>query len=160
EYRTAVRLKPDYAEAHAALGSALSDQGKLEVAITEHRTAIRLNPNDSSAHYNLGNALSLHGKLDEATTEYRTAIRLKPDHAEAHCNLGGILKQQGDYAGALEMFRKGHELGSRRPDWRYPSAQWVAHAERELALSKRFPALLRGEDKPADNAERLSFAQL
>jgi serine/threonine protein kinase/formylglycine-generating enzyme required for sulfatase activity len=28
------------------------------------------------------------------------------------------------------------------------------------ALAKRFPALLRGEDKPADNAERLEFAQI
>jgi hypothetical protein len=27
-------------------------------------------------------------------------------------------------------------------------------------LAKRFPALLRGEDKPADNAERLDFAQI
>ncbi len=58
------------------------------------------------------------------------------------------------------MYRKGHELGSRRPDWRYPSAQWVANAERKLALAKRFPAILRGEDKPGDNAERLDFAQM
>jgi formylglycine-generating enzyme required for sulfatase activity/WD40 repeat protein len=28
------------------------------------------------------------------------------------------------------------------------------------ALAKRFPALLRGEDKPADNAERLDFARI
>ncbi len=33
-------------------------------------------------------------------------------------------------------------------------------AERALALAKRVPALLRGEDKPNDNAERLAFAQL
>ncbi len=58
------------------------------------------------------------------------------------------------------MVRKGHELGSRRPDWRYPSAEWVAQAERKLALSNRFPAWLRGEDKPGDNAERLTFAQM
>jgi len=35
-----------------------------------------------------------------------------------------------------------------------------AMAERALAMAKRLPALLRGEDKPADNAERLAFAQL
>ncbi len=33
-------------------------------------------------------------------------------------------------------------------------------AERELALTKRFPAILRGEDKPADNAERMTFAEI
>ena len=58
------------------------------------------------------------------------------------------------------MLRKGHELGSRRPDWRYPSAEWVAQAERILAVAKRFPAVLRGEDKPKDNGERLAFAQM
>ena len=29
-----------------------------------------------------------------------------------------------------------------------------------LALSKRFPAVVQGEDKPKDNAERLAFAQI
>ena len=56
------------------------------------------------------------------------------------------------------MYRKGHELGLRRPDWRYPSAAWVAEAERKLTLSNRFPAVLRGDDKPKTNAERLGFA--
>ena len=58
------------------------------------------------------------------------------------------------------MLRKGHELGSRRPDWRYPSAQWVADAERKLAQANRLLAIVRGEDKPKDNAERLTFAQI
>jgi tetratricopeptide (TPR) repeat protein/thiol-disulfide isomerase/thioredoxin len=35
------------------------------------------------------------------------------------------------------MLRKGHELGSRRPDWQYPSAQWVAEAERNLPPDKQ-----------------------
>jgi len=58
------------------------------------------------------------------------------------------------------MHRKGHELGSRRPGWRYPSGQWLAQAERELAFSRRLPALLRGDDQPKDNAERLAFARI
>ena len=100
------------------------------------------------------------GKLDEAVGEFRAAIRLQPGLAEAHCNLGGLLKRRGDYAEALEMYRKGHELGSQRPGWRYPSAQWVAEAEHLVAQSNRLPAILRGDDKPRDNSERLSFAQM
>jgi tetratricopeptide (TPR) repeat protein len=149
--------------AHENLGNALSGQGKRDEASVAYREAIRLKPDEAGPHYGLGNVRLGQGKLDDALTAYREAIRLKPDHAEAHCNLAMILQRQGDYARALEMYRKGHELGSRRPDWRYPSAQWVAQAERLLAmanLSKRFPAILRGEDKPANNAERLAFAQL
>lgn len=58
------------------------------------------------------------------------------------------------------MLRRGHELGSRRPGWRYPSAQWVADAERLAALAPRLPALLTGEDQPKDTGERLAVAQM
>src|SRR5262249_46867838 len=49
-------------------------------------------------------------------------------------------------------------LGSKRPGWRYPSAQWVRRAEANVALEARLPALLRGEYQPGDNKERLGLA--
>ena len=58
------------------------------------------------------------------------------------------------------MYRRGHELGTRQPGWRYPSAQWVAEAERLAALAARLPALLKGEDRPKDVADRLAIAQM
>ncbi len=61
EFRAAIRLKPDYAEAHINLGIALQDQGKLEEAIAEYRAAIRLKPDYAEAHYNLGLALKPRG---------------------------------------------------------------------------------------------------
>ena len=39
EYRAAIRLKPDFAEAHCNLGNALTDQGKLDEAVAEYRAA-------------------------------------------------------------------------------------------------------------------------
>ena len=78
----------------------------------------------------------------------------------ACCYLGLALRGQGDYAGALAMLRRGHELGSRQPGWRYSSAQWVAETERQAALARRLPALLKGEDRPKDVAERLALAQI
>jgi eukaryotic-like serine/threonine-protein kinase len=108
----------------------------------------------------LGIALNSQGKRDDAIAEYREAIRLRPDYPEAHCNLGHVLRAQGDYAGSFAMLRRGHELGTKKPGWRYPSARWVADAERLAALAERLPALLRDEDRPADEAERLAFADL
>jgi serine/threonine-protein kinase len=160
EYRTAIRLEPDLPEAHHNLGRALVKQGKRDEAIAGYRTAIRLNPDHPATHNSLGVLLANQGRLDEAITENRTAIRLNPDYAEAHCDLGNILLQKGDFAGALQMLRKGHELGSRRPDWRFPSAAWIVEAERVLALSKRLPAVLQGKDRPGDNTERLTLAQM
>ena len=159
EIRGAIRVKPDYAGAHGFLGDILLAQGKLDEAIAEYRTAIRLDPGLADAHRCLGLALPRQGKLDEAVAEFRLTTLLQPSYAEAHCDLGGLLKQQGDYAGALEMYRKGHKLGSRRADWPKETVQWIAQAERELALAARFPALIRGEGRPRDNTERLTLAQ-
>jgi hypothetical protein len=57
------------------------------------------------------------------------------------------------------MYRRGHELGSRRPDWRQPSAAWVAEAERLATLEALWPAVRSGRP-PRDNEERLFFADL
>ena len=159
EIRTAIRLEPDLAIAHSNLGATLANQGKLDEAIAEYRTAIRLEPDDAVPHSNLGLALQTQDKPDEAIAEYRMAIRLKPDYAQPHCNLGNLLGAQGLYAESLDLLRKGHELGSRSPGWRNPSAHWVADAERRLAMANQSPGVLRGEDKPRDNAERLAGSQ-
>ena len=73
---------------------------------------------------------------------------------------GLALRSQGRYTEALAELRKGHELGSKQPGWTQPSAQWVAECEALVAIEARIPALLRGDDKPKDNAELLSLGQI
>ncbi len=97
-------------------------------------------------------------RLDEAALALREAIRLKPDFALAHCDLGLVLVRLEDYAGGIAMYRKGHELGSKRTDWEFPLAERIAEAQRLQALSARLPAILKGDDRPRDNGERLAFA--
>jgi serine/threonine-protein kinase len=55
--------------------------------------------------------------------------------------------------------KRGHELGTKQPGWRYPSAQWVRDAERLAALDRRLAAVRKGQGQPADAAERLALAQ-
>jgi tetratricopeptide (TPR) repeat protein/serine/threonine protein kinase len=160
EYRAALRLNPNNDMAHNNLGSAMWDKGQLDDAMREFQEALHLNPNDAYAHYNLGNVLKDKGQLDEAIQEYRAAIRLRPDYAEAHCNLGHVLRWKGQYAEALASLQRGHELGSKRPGWKYPSAEWVRQAEQAVALDKKLPAILKGEAQPSDAAERLTLAQM
>jgi tetratricopeptide (TPR) repeat protein len=158
--REAIRIRPDLAAVHNDLGGALRGQGKLDEAIAEYREAIRLKPDLAAAHNNLGNALRDQGKLAEAIAEFREAIRLKPDDAEPHFNLGLVLRQQGRFRESLGEVRKGHELGSKQPDWRHPSAEWVRQAERLVALETRLPAVIRGDDQPKDGAEGLVLADM
>jgi tetratricopeptide (TPR) repeat protein len=50
EIREAIRLKPDFAEAHNNLGYALYATGQHDAAIAEFSEAIRLNPDLAKAH--------------------------------------------------------------------------------------------------------------
>ena len=71
-----------------------------------------------------------------------------------------MLQQQGQFREALAEYRRGHELGSQQSGWRYPSAEWVRQAERWAALEARLPAVIRGDEKPRDAAERVEFAYM
>jgi eukaryotic-like serine/threonine-protein kinase len=157
-YRKAIDLKPDYAEAHFNLGGHLGKEGKYKEAEAACRAAVRLKPDYPEAHNRLGFALENQGRLKEAEAAYRKAIDLKPDYAEAHFDLGHTLRDLGQFAEGLAELRKGHELGSKRPGWPYPSAQWVRQCESLADLDARLPAVLRREKHPRDNAERLAFA--
>jgi tetratricopeptide (TPR) repeat protein len=157
--RQAIRLKPDLVVAHYNLGRALQQKNDLDGAIASYREAIRLKPDHDVAYYELGGALRDKGELDAAIASYREAIRLEADYAEAHCNLGNVLRMKGLYAEALSALRRGHELGSKRPDWPYPSEQSVRECERLAELDSKLPALLQGEIKPADAKERVEWAR-
>jgi serine/threonine-protein kinase len=98
--------------------------------------------------------------VDGAIAAFRQVIHLKADYAEAHCNLGQILQNKGQFTEALAHLRRGHELGTKQPGWRIPSAEWVRKAERMVALEKNLPAILHGEAQPADTPERLTLAKM
>jgi len=88
ECRKAIRLEPDFAEAHFNLGCVLHQKGDLNGAIQELREAVRLQPDYAIAHFNLGCVLGIKGDLVGAEREYGEAIGLRPDDADAHIGLG------------------------------------------------------------------------
>ena len=52
-YEHALRLKPDLAEAHCALGIALEQSGKVREAIGHYERALRINPDYTQAQNGL-----------------------------------------------------------------------------------------------------------
>jgi serine/threonine-protein kinase len=158
-YRRAIELRPQFAEAYYNLGRALGDLGDYAGATAAGRRAVEIEPRHTAAHYNLGVTLGKLRDLDGAAAAYRRAIELNPDFAEAHCNLGHTLRDQGHFADALAALRHGHELGAKNPAWRYPSDRWVQQAEQFVALDAKLPAVLRGDARPADDAERVLLAR-
>jgi serine/threonine-protein kinase len=159
-YRQAVASDPKVIEANMNLADALEAQGSRDEAIEYYRKAIALAPKNAQVHYNLGNALAKKGEIDLAIGCYRKVIALEPAFAEAHCNLGHMLSMHSRFADALAAYQRGHELGSKRAGWNYPSAEWVRQGERMAALEGKLPAFLKGEFQPRDTAERLGLVGL
>jgi serine/threonine protein kinase/Flp pilus assembly protein TadD len=159
-FRQAIGLKPDYSMAYFEVGCVLGRQGQLDEAIAACRHAIEFNPNHAGSHFNLGIFLDRTGRADLAEAAYRKVIVLEPDHAEGHCNLGIALWRQGEFGPALISLERGHELGSRRKDWHFPSGEWVRDCRRWVELDRRLPAVLRGEAQPTSAGEWNEYVQL
>ncbi len=54
--------------------------------------------------------------------------------------------------------RRGHELGSRRAGWRYPSLQWLRDSERLVELDAKLSGILAGTTKPVGTEELIKLA--
>ena len=58
-FREALRLLPEFADAHNNLGTAFIEQGEFEEAANQFQTALRLRPDFASAQQNLARHLLL-----------------------------------------------------------------------------------------------------
>lgn len=143
EFRSAVRLRPDFAEAYNNLGLALTQTDQTSEAIRAFEEALRLDPDFVDARANLGGVLVVVD-ADRAVRELQQALEANPGHINAHYNLSraynslgerpqeiehleAALKIDGDFARA--HFALGKALiAERRTD------QAVAHLERAVAL--------------------------
>jgi tetratricopeptide (TPR) repeat protein len=106
QYKQALEIKPDYAEAHNNLGAALAGSGQLNEAIAHYQKALEIDPNFVGAHNNLGNLLAGCGEIDEAVAHYQRALEIKPDYAEAHNDLGAALAGRGQFDEALAHYQQ------------------------------------------------------
>ncbi|SMG50715.1 tetratricopeptide repeat protein [Paraburkholderia susongensis] len=91
-WRQCLRLKPDYADVYASLGSLFRSLGRLSAAKAMYRQLVSLRPLDADAHHQLGCVLYGLGYQDEAEASHRQAVTLRPSHAEAHYSHGIVLR--------------------------------------------------------------------
>jgi tetratricopeptide (TPR) repeat protein len=140
-YRQAVRLQPEFVDAHWKQADCLYSTGDLPGASAEYCEVIRCRPASAEARYDLANVLPRQGRLAEACAAYGEAIRLKPDHAQAHCNLGAVLAAQGKPAEAVAEFRTALRL---KPDLAEAHCNLGLALESQGELAAALAALRRG----------------
>ena len=73
EFRAAVSLDPDVAEAWNSLGETLRDRGEMEEAVRCYQRALAAQPDHDRAQYNLGETLCLAGRLHDAIAYFEAS---------------------------------------------------------------------------------------
>jgi tetratricopeptide (TPR) repeat protein len=108
----ALRLDPNSAEAHAALGTILCYlDWKYPDAERELKRAIQLNPNYATAHQWYAELLMIVGRNAEAVREAQRAVALDPLSPLQHSILANALNAT-DTASALVEFKQSLQLDS------------------------------------------------
>jgi predicted O-linked N-acetylglucosamine transferase (SPINDLY family) len=106
----AVKLKPDFADAHNNLANSYLRKGRIEDAVSSYKRAVKFKPDMASAHCNLGAALKSLGQIEESIAASRRAIQLNPRSAEAYNNLGNALSNKGAADKAIEAFQSAFRI--------------------------------------------------
>jgi len=100
---TAVRIRPNFAEAWSDLGQArkqlLDDAG----ALTAYEHAVSVNPRDAVAQYRLGAEYLHEGKTQPAIDHLRQADELNPSDQSTLNALQMALRRSGDVEGANRL---------------------------------------------------------
>jgi len=105
-FSRALKLNPDSAIAHNAMGLLYGYEGDPEQQEEHYREALKADRNYSTARNNLGALLYNQGRLDEAEKQLRLATE-DPDYdgrGSAFYNLGHVRSAMDDVKGAKKAY--------------------------------------------------------
>ena len=121
-FDNAIRINPDYFQAHNNKGNALKEEGKFEAAEICYTKALQINPEYFEAHANLAKIRQLQGNLEEAIESYEQAVNLKPESFELHLDMAKALTANGQLEVAVQSYRAAIQLNREHSDAHFKSS--------------------------------------
>jgi tetratricopeptide (TPR) repeat protein len=174
--RQAIKLAPDMADAHNALGLALHISLRLDEAAAEYKRALDLDPKTRGARRGLADLDRASGKFDEALALYREQLSAEPKDKAARAGLVLTLFELNKSDEAKQELETAIKEDARNLPLLTGAAYWfVAHgdsvlglelARRAVDVEQRYTwahialarALVAGK-KPLDAERALRFAR-
>jgi len=105
EFRKAIELQPDSADALAALANLYMRAKRFPEAEDSLRRFVNAAPQNESAHLQLGRVLSAEKKDDEAVAELQKALDLKSDDWDAPRELAFVQERAKQWPAAEKSYR-------------------------------------------------------
>ncbi len=140
EFRLALALNPNDAEAHQWYSNFLSASGRFEESLAEIRKARELDPLSVPINLDSGLAFYWAGDAGRALPELSRALELDPTSPLVHLYMGLALFRTGSHERAMAEWAKAVELSDRSPDalafWGYGCGRTGRTAEAEGALKE------------------------
>jgi tetratricopeptide (TPR) repeat protein len=106
EFKRAIQLDPDNADAASGLGRAYDGLNDPQRAEEEYKKAIEIQPSSWTSYNQLGRFYASHGRYEEAIGPFSQVIRLLPSNAHAYSNLGGVYLFLGWYVQAEKVLEQ------------------------------------------------------
>lgn len=105
EFKTAIRLQPNYADAFHNMANIYLQTGQIDLAEANYKKALSFNPNIWQSRLNLGSILFDKGKYEQAVEQFKLAIKINPQEAGLHYSLGLAYANQNKMTEAENEFR-------------------------------------------------------
>ena len=106
EYRRAIGLNPNYADAHHQYGLLLVCQGRFDESLAEMKRASELDPLSAGITDDVASPLTYQAKYEAAREQVSKALELDPNFYLAHFALGWIDIEAGKFSAAIPEIEK------------------------------------------------------
>jgi adenylate cyclase len=121
EFKRAIELNPNNADAHHWYSHFLMGQGRIEESLTQSKRALELSPFDILLNVHLGWHYLYARQYDQALEQIEKTVEMDKNFAETYPFLGLILEQKGRYDEAIAAFQNAIRL--------FPGGSSIAEAE-------------------------------
>ncbi|HVF51737.1 MAG TPA: tetratricopeptide repeat protein [Pyrinomonadaceae bacterium] len=155
-FEQAIRVEPDFADAHFRLGLAYAATGRkdeskksYEASVKAYKKLLQRKSKNADAHYRLGLAYDKLYKPEEAVKEFKEAVRYQTGDAAKYYELGLAHMKLAEYREAVAALNKSLDLDP--DDYRAAEALDKAKAglaRREAFLKQQEKLDKRGKEKP------------
>jgi tetratricopeptide (TPR) repeat protein len=146
--------RPDWPEAHVALGDVRLAASMSAEAEAAYRAAIALDDESAAAHVGLGRTLVARSDYAGAEAPLRRALELVSNDANATLALGDVLSHTDREEEAFETYRRATDLDPRNPEGLLRGARLALSLRRDVLASAFLDRIL---ERTPDHATALAL---